>query len=136
MKFNKQNNFRPGRSSGKTYDINGKDIFFRSVWEANYALYLDFLIVHGEIRSWRYEPVTFWFEGIKRGTRSYKPDFEVLLFDDTKEYHEVKGWLDPKSKTKLNRMRIYYPGTKMVLIDRKSYREIVKKLKGIIKFYE
>lgn len=26
------------------YDINGKSMFFRSKWEANYALYLDFLI--------------------------------------------------------------------------------------------
>lgn len=118
------------------YDINGRIIFFRSLWEANYALYLDFLISCKQIISWKFESKTFWFENIKRGVRSYKPDFEVENNDGSRDFHEVKGWMDAKSKTKLKRMAKYYPDVKMILIEQKQYKEIIKKLKGIIKFYE
>lgn len=50
-------------------------------------------------------------------------------------YHEVKGWMDPKSKTKLKRMKLYYPEIKIKLIEKKQYNEIKTKLSGIIKFY-
>ena len=86
--------------------------------------------------SWKYESKTFWFEAIRRGVRSYKPDFEVELNNGDIEYHEVKGWMDAKSKTKLKRMKKYYPEITMVLIDKKPYMEILKKLNGIIKFYK
>jgi hypothetical protein len=129
--------FRNRYSRGKqgTYDINGKSIFFRSLWEANYALYLDFLIKNKQIQKWEFEPETFWFDKIKRGVRSYKPDFKVFENNGSICYHEVKGWMDDKSKTKLNRMRIYYPDIKIVLIQQKSYKEIQSKFKGIIKFF-
>lgn len=118
------------------YDINGKNIFFRSLWEVNYALYLDFLISRKQIISWKYESKTFWFEAIKRGVRSYKPDFEVENNDRSICFHEVKGWMDAKSKTKLKRMAKYYPNVKMVLIEQKQYKEIIKKMSGIIMFYK
>jgi len=132
-KKNQRNKY--SRSKSGKYNINGEKIFFRSVWEANYALYLDFLVKHKKIKKWEYEPKTFWFKKIKRGVRSYMPDFKITNNDKSVSYHEVKGWMDNKSKTKLNRMRIYYPNVKIVLIDKNSYKDILKKLKGIINFY-
>jgi len=126
-----------GYSRGKmgTYNINGKNIFFRSLWEANYALYLDFLIKQGEIKKWQFEVDTFWFEKIRRGVRSYKPDFKIFLNNGKIEYHEVKGWMDTKSKTKLKRMEKYYPEIKLIVIDEKSYKDIKSKIGKMLKFY-
>ncbi len=118
-----------------TYNINGKDIFFRSKWEANYALYLDFLIKVNQVKSWCYEPRIFYFESIRRGSRSYTPDFKVELPEGGYEWHEVKGYMNPQSKTKLKRMSLYYPKEKIVLIERIKYSDILKKLTGVINFY-
>lgn len=95
--------------------IGGQKCYFRSRWEANYAHYLEWLKQRGNIHSWLHEPYTFWFEGIKRGVTSYKPDFQVFLMTGRHEWHEVKGFLDPKSRTKLARMIKYHPGEKVVL---------------------
>lgn len=117
-----------------TYNINGVDIFFRSKWEANYALYLDFLIKQKQIVKWEFEPQIFYFESIKRGCRSYTPDFKVYL-KDRYEWHEVKGYMDDKSKTKLNRMRIYYPEETIKIIGKDTYNDIRKKLGMILKMF-
>lgn len=117
-----------------TYNINGKDIFFRSKWEANYALYLDFLIKQKHIISWAYEPQIFYFESIKRGCRSYTPDFKVII-QNGYEWHEVKGYMDDKSKTKLNRMRIYYPNEIVKLITKDTYNDIHKKLGSVLHMF-
>ena len=115
---------------------NGKKKYFmRSKWEMNYACYLDFLIKHKQIKDWEYEAETFWFNKIKRGVRSYTPDFLIYNNNRTIEYHEVKGFMDAKSKTKLNRMRIYYPKIKMVVIDSERYKEI-KKQSGLFKGWQ
>ena len=91
---------------GRREDLGNQ--FFRSAWEANYARYLNWLQQGGYIDRWEYEPVTFWFEKIKRGTRSYKPDFQV--WEGQKTYFvEVKGYMDPQSRTKLKRMVKYFP---------------------------
>ena len=99
-------------------------MFFRSSWEANYARYLNWLIVHNQILRWEFEPQTFWFEGIKRGTMSYLPDFKVYNHDGSNYFVEVKGYMDAKSKTKLSRMKKYHPNVKIVLIRSKQYRKI------------
>lgn len=117
------------------YECSKGTTYFRSKWEANYALYLDFLKQHGQIKEWNYENKTFYFEKIKLGTRSYTPDFEVLKYDDSVEYHEVKGYMDSRSKTKLKRMEKYHPDVTLLLIERAQYMDILKKLKGVVKFY-
>lgn len=117
------------------FDINGTTMFFRSKWEANYALYLDFLIKCKEIKAWEFEPDTFLFEKIITGTRTYTPDFKVFLNNDLIEYHEVKGYMDPKSKTKLKRMRKYYPEVSMILIDKDVYYDIKKKVGKLCGFF-
>jgi hypothetical protein len=133
----KEGKLRQGYSSGRMGrrdDLDGK--YFRSAWEANYARYLNWLISIGQIAKWEFEPDVFEFHAIKRGTRSYLPDFKVYGCDGSIEYHEVKGWMDQKSKTKLDRMAKYYPEVKIVLIDKDVYRAIAKQVKGFIPFWE
>lgn len=117
------------------FDINGKQLFFRSKWEANYALYLDFLKKQKEIKDWQGEKDVFIFKAIKFGTRSYRLDFKVTKNNGEIEYHEVKGWMDKKSVTKLKRMRIYYPKVKIILIESDSYNDIAAKVGRMLKFY-
>ena len=118
------------------YEFDNGSIYLRSLWEAHYGQYLDWLVKAKEILKWEYEPDIFFFEGIKMGTNCYKPDFKVFANDGSVSYHEVKGHMDAKSKTKLKRMKKYHPKVKVVLIERKQLAEIKKNLKGIIKFYE
>lgn len=117
------------------FDINGKEMFFRSKWEANYALYLDFLVKQKQILKWEYESDTFIFEKIKFGTRSYRPDFKVYDNEKDFSYHEVKGYMTPKSKTQIKRMAKYYPNTKLIIIDKDVYTDIKTKLGKMLKFY-
>ncbi len=117
-------------------DIGGIKKYYRSKWEANYARYLEFLKINGNISFWEHEPETFWFEKIKRGTRSYLPDFKVTNNDGSIEYHEVKGWMDDRSKTKLSRMKKYYPEIKLILIDAKQYKLIEKQMSKIVPLWE
>ena len=117
------------------FNINGKEIFFRSKWEANYALYLDFLIKQKQILKWEYESDVFIFEKIKFGTRSYRPDFKVYDNEKSFSYHEVKGWMTSKSKTQIKRMAKYYPNIKLIIIDKDVYNDIKIKLGKMLKFY-
>lgn len=133
MRLNPQNCYSNSRRG--YYVINTTSMYFRSSWEANYALYLEWLKSRGDIVSWEFEPETFWFENIKRGVRSYLPDFRVTKNDNSVEYHEVKGYFDQKSKTKIKRMAKYYPKIKLVLIDSSCYKDISKKLGKVLKFY-
>ena len=119
---------------GKREDLGG--LFLRSAWEANYARYLNWLIEIGEIAAWEYEPDTFEFEPIKRGTRFYTPDFKITESDGSIEYHEVKGWMDPRSRTQLNRMAKYHPDVKLVLIDKEPYYAIARQVKNFILHWE
>lgn len=124
-----------GKFHADHYETSKGPVYFKSKWEAQYAQYLDWLIKAKEIKDWQYEPETFFFDGIKMGTNCYKPDFKVFNNDETVTYHEVKGYMDPKSKTKLKRMKKYHPSVTVVLIERKQLDEIKRNLKGLIKFY-
>jgi hypothetical protein len=104
---------------GRREDLNNQ--YFRSAWEANYARYLNFLIKQKQIRGWEYECQTFWFETIKRGVRSYKPDFKVTFLNGSHEWHEVKGWMTDKAATAIKRFKKYYPTEKHVLVDSKWF---------------
>lgn len=116
--------------------IGGQRCYFRSRWEANYARYLQFLVDKKQIIKWEHEPETFWFEDIKRGCRSYLPDFRVTELSGLVIYHEVKGWMDDRSKTKINRMRIYHPNIKLIIIEKKTYMDIYRKLGNLLDGWE
>lgn len=104
------------RASQGWREVGGRKIYFRSEWEARYARYLQFLKESRAIAEWLYEPQTFWFEEIKRGTRSYLPDFKVIKPDGSHYWVEVKGYFDSKSKTKIKRFKKYYPSEILVLV--------------------
>lgn len=114
------------RVNSGTVIIGGKTHFYRSSWEVNIAAYFEFLKSKNEIKDWEYEPHTFWFEPIKRGVRSYKPDFRITKNDDSQYYVEVKGWMDDKSRTKLRRMGKYHPKIEIEVIDQSRYYAIKK----------
>lgn len=117
-------------------EIGGQRKYFRSRWEANYARYLEWLRIQGQIASWEHEPETFWFESIRRGVRSYLPDFRVTENSGASAYHEVKGWMDSRSKTTIRRFRKYYPNEILIVIDTKAYRAIERKAAGLIGGWE
>src|SRR5512146_3171839 len=119
---------------GRRPDLDNR--YFRSMWEANWARYLNFLVQHRAIREWQYEPDTFWFDRIKRGTRSYTPDFRVTENDGQVIYHEIKGWLDRESRTKLSRMAIYHPSVRVQVIDKHAYRRAARSLSRLIPGWE
>lgn len=102
-------------------EVGGQRCYFRSAWEANYARVLQHRQDLGQIICWEHEPDTFWFDGVKRGCVSYLPDFKVTTYDGGTEYHEVKGWMDAASKTKIKRMAKYHPTITLVVIDSPKY---------------
>jgi hypothetical protein len=104
---------------GRRPDLGG--LYLRSRWEANWARYLNLLVQQRVIVGWEYEPCVFEFSAIKRGSRTYTPDFRVTYPDGTVIYQELKGWMDPKSATKLARMSRYYPDVKLEVIGKKEY---------------
>lgn len=106
-------------------------IYFRSSWEYYYAIFLQKLKMEGKIIDWKHEPKVFWFEGIKRGVRSYLPDFCVIHKDQSEEWCEVKGYFDSKSQTKMKRMAIYHPNVKIRLVGADWFKQNLKACKSL-----
>lgn len=117
-------------------DIGGKRNYYRSRWEANYARYLEWLKANGQIKDWQHEPETFWFENVKRGVRSYLPDFKVWENNGLVAFHEVKGWMDARSKTCIRRMAKYHPQQRLIIIDGQQYRAIRLKAMSLVPGWE
>jgi hypothetical protein len=109
------------RSNQSWHELDGKRIFFRSDWEYKFALHLQSLKSLGAIQDWDHEPQTFWFNAIKRGVRSYLPDFKVTNLDGSWYFVEVKGYMDAKSRTKIKRFRKYYPDEQLIVIDKEWF---------------
>lgn len=114
------------RAKNGWYKIKNKKYYFRSMWEVNYARYLQWLKDNKKLKKWTYEEDVFWFENIKRGVRSYCPDFKIVNDDGSIEYHEVKGYMDSKSKTKIKRMEKYYPEIQLFIIDKPIYDSVLE----------
>jgi hypothetical protein len=120
---------------GKRADLDNR--YYRSAWEANYARYLNFLLKHKQIFKWEYEPDTFWFDKIKRGTRHYTPDFKVWETEESKpKYVEIKGYMDATSKTKLKRMAKYYPDVNIIICGRAEYYILQRQVAAMIDGWE
>lgn len=95
---------------------------FRSRWERNISIVLDEMVARGEIRGWTYEEDEFAFTAIKRGVRFYKPDFRLDYGDsESAIFWEVKGLMDQKSATALDRMRRYYPDVVVLVVGKEQY---------------
>lgn len=111
--------------------IDGKRFYSRSKAEVRYANYLQWLKSIGAIVDWQYEPKTFWFESIKSGVVSYKPDF-LVVERNAHHWVEVKGYMDARSKTKIKRFKKYFPKERLEVVDEKWFRRNSKKLKGLV----
>jgi len=129
-----QIHLKNGRATWKQdwAEIGGKRNFYRSKWEYRYALYLEFMKKHKHIVDWEHEPKTFYFEGIKRGTTNYKPDFRVVFPSGNHEWVEVKGYMDSKSVTKIKRMAKYFPEEKLRVVGKEWFKSNSPMLKKVI----
>jgi hypothetical protein len=124
---------RPVKTQQGWATIGGQKCYFRSGWELQYAKYLQFLKENKSIKEWEYEPQTFWFEGIKRGVRSYLPDFRITENNGSQNYVEVKGYYDKKSQTKMKRMKKYHPDVVLHMVWGEQMKEIRKKFSFLFK---
>jgi hypothetical protein len=111
-------------------------IYAKSLWEANYARYLQWLQDKGEILYWEYEPKTLYFDGIKRGVTNYKPDFRITEIGGYQYWVEVKGYMDSKSLTKIKRFKKYYPEEEIRVIDAKWFGINQPKLRLVVPQWE
>lgn len=115
-------------------EIGGRRIYFRSMWEVHVALLFQFFKDTQQILDWEYEPKTFWFDGIKRGQCSYKPDFRLTRIDLSTYWVEVKGYMCASSLTKLRRFKRYFPDEEMHLIEKewiRKHQNIIPSLEDI-----
>lgn len=102
-------------------------LFVRSSWDANIAAFLQWQKEQGIIKEWEYESETFWFDGVKRGTNSYKPDFRITPINplEAKIRIEVKAYWTSKDTVKMKRMKKYHPTVPMAIIcNTKTSHEI------------
>ena len=120
------------------YLVGGKVRYFRSKWEANYALYLDFQKKNRLIEDWAYEP--HWFDftpfGVKHGATRYLPDFWVKEVSGTVSYHEVKGHMTGRARQQIKYFKKFFPQHKHVLIEQDFFRAMHKNsMDKLLKFY-
>jgi hypothetical protein len=110
----KQPTAQPSLRSGKRDDLNG--IYMRSSWEANLAR-----ILNKNKKKWEYEPKTFVFKNITRGSVTYTPDFYVKDLEGRGKHVwiEVKGKMNSGDYTKLLNLKRCYPAE-------------FKKLRGVV----
>lgn len=111
----------------------GKRYYLKSLWEINYAHYLEFLRKAKNILDWEYEPRIFNFpkDSYKAGPFAYKPDFFITNKND-QEWHEVKGWMNGSSKSKLKRFAKHFPDEKLTVIDSAWFKANGKHLRKLV----
>ena len=111
---------------------NRKDLnqYFRSSWEANIARILNYLHI-----EWKYEYKRFHFLEETEEILSYQPDFYLPKYN---KWIEVKGWMDDKSKKRLELFKKYYftEYSNLILIDEEMYRSLSKQYSQIISEWE
>lgn len=94
----------------------GRVVSMRSRWEVWYAEYLREKGV-----PFDYEPTTFTL----RNGRAYTPDFLVMEDNGIGRYFvEVKGWMTPEHKNRLEAFYKEYPQEKLVIADRKYLQQL------------
>lgn len=123
-------------------DIGGVRYNFKSKSEYRYACYLEFLRLNGDILEWLYEPQEFTWQNQAGNKVKYKPDFKVVekigvapsgMIEARRSWHEVKGYMDKRSKAKLKGFAKHYPDEKLILVDAPWFRRNSPKLKGLVK---
>lgn len=130
------NGYRSNVSGDRT--IGGKTFYFRSLWEINFARYLQFLKQHKNIKDWEFEPEIFEFPRTahKGPPFQYLPDFWVLNNDNSEEWYEVKGFMNTQSKKKIKRFRQHFPDEKITVIGKPWFSKEGKKLSRLVVGWE
>jgi hypothetical protein len=82
-----------------------KEHSYGSRLEADYATLLDLRQKTGDIKGWLHEPVSIRLAD----NTFYRPDFMVLLLDDTVEFHEVKGFWREDARVKIKVAAEFFP---------------------------
>ncbi len=85
-----------------------------------------FLIGQKVLKAWTREPEIFKFP-VAQGCVTYEPDFLLEFADGREEYHEVKGFMDKKSATRLARMKEFYPEKVVRVIDKEWFKDADEK---------
>lgn len=80
--------------------------------EQAYADTLEIQKRSGMILAYRFEPLKFRIGSVC----FYTPDFEVVAADGTLEYHEVKGFWDPKARVKIKAAASMFPDRLFVAV--------------------
>ena len=99
-----------------TAEFNGRTCNFRSKFEYNWALYLQFLKESGEIITWDYEVRKFYFKDEETPPVQYTPDFWIFESSDSNYYQECKGYHDGATNRKLQRLAKHYPDVVIELV--------------------
>jgi hypothetical protein len=107
-----------GRARGQHEVVNGRSVYFKSQVEVRFATILQRLQQASAIVEWDYEGKEFWFDDIRRGTCSYRPDFRAVWPEEGEVYYETKSTsgLRQRDVTKFRRMAKRYPDVKLVLV--------------------
>jgi hypothetical protein len=96
---------------------------------------LNWSIALGLVLRWKYEDLTFEFP-VPKGSKFYTPDFHVWLPNGESEFHEIKGYMDAKSKTKLGRMQTHYPQHHIKVIGKVEYAAVRDSVAALIPHWE
>lgn len=117
--------------------IGGKYVSYRSGWERNYAVYLEWLKEQKQIKDWEYEPCRYSFIDNKCNPpralgNGYLPDFKVIRPNSTWYLVELKGY--KQGKLKLKRMKKYYPEIEIELLEYKDYASLKNKVGKMLNF--
>lgn len=116
------------------FTIGGKTYYFRSLLERRWACVLELckrfsplseVVLGYAIRDWFYEPRKFSFDsaniknglkGKSRGVLDYRVDFQIVKKGGKIVWHETKGYMNGKSRTKLRCMHKYYPRVDIAVV--------------------
>ena len=112
--------------------------YFRSLWEINYAITLQWYKKTGQIGDWEFEPCLFKFpkDAYQASPFQYLPDFKVTENNGSHAWHEVKGYMDAASKKKIKRFNKHYPKEKLIIIDSKWFADARKKQINVLLDWE
>jgi hypothetical protein len=145
-KANRASSHWTGKHRRGYREIGGKKLYFPNKMMANYYRYLLWLKEKGEISDFEYEgqfprdEFTFDFRpfGVTRGCVTYRPDFAVRdkLTDVRYRFKELTGRMRSDHRTKLNRMKKFYPRVIVDVVTYQDYQTIARQVGKIIQGWE
>lgn len=108
--------------------IEGRVFNFRSTWEYNYALYLQYLTKLGVLKEWGYEAMFLRYKVPKHyKIKGYLTDFTFKKTGEDKTiFVEIKGRMDSRSRFILQGLSKHHPNVNVFVIRQQQYYKIIK----------